>query len=159
MIQDNKWSYTGGVLATASKDKKIRLCDPRSGSVSAEVQAHENSKTFKLCWLGAREKLVSVGFTRQSKRQIKVWDPKKFDACVTTIDIDQAAGVIMPFYDAGSNLLFLAGKGDGNVRYYEMVDAKPWAFSISEYRSSTSAKGMARSRFCAQSTLFYFSRF
>ncbi len=45
MIQDNKWSYTGGVLATASKDKKIRLCDPRSGSVSAEVQAHENSKT------------------------------------------------------------------------------------------------------------------
>ena len=38
---------------------------------------------------------------------------------------------------------FQKGKGDGNVRYFEMVDDKPWAFSVSEYRSSTSAKGMA----------------
>lgn len=143
LIQDSKWSYTGATLALSAKDKMLRLCDPRSGEISASVKAHEGAKAFKLAWLGAKEKLVSVGFTRQSKRQIRIWDPKNMAKEICTIDIDQAAGVIMPFYDPGSNLLFLAGKGDGNVRYFEMVDAKPWAFSISEYRSSTSAKGMA----------------
>ncbi|CAN0593918.1 unnamed protein product, partial [Laminaria digitata] len=29
-------------------------------------------------------------------------------------------GVILPFYDDESSLLFLAGKGDGNIRYYEV---------------------------------------
>ena len=71
MIQDTKWSYTGALLATSSKDKNIRLCDPRTGGITTTTKGHEGSKTSKLCWLDAREKLVSVGFTRQSKRQIK----------------------------------------------------------------------------------------
>lgn len=32
------------------------------------------------------------------------------------------AGVILPFYDEESSLLYLAGKGDGNIRYYEVGD-------------------------------------
>ena len=143
LIQDAQWSYTGAVLATACKDKKIRLNDPRTGAAGATTQAHEGGKPFKICWLGRSDKLVSVGFTRDSKRQIRLWDPKKMDECVTTVKIDQASGVIMPFYDEGTNLLFLAGKGDGNVRYFEMVDEAPWAYNINEYRSAGSAKGMA----------------
>ena len=34
-------------------------------------------------------------------------------------------GVILPFYDDESSLLYLAGKGDGNIRYYE-VRRQPW---------------------------------
>ena len=32
----------------------------------------------------------------------------------------RGAGVILPFYDEESSLLYLAGKGDGNIRYYEV---------------------------------------
>ena len=143
LIQDVVWSYDGSVLASSCKDKMLRLFDPRSGAEIASVQAHEGSKTSKLVYLGSRETLCSVGFTRQSKRQFKIWDPKNMSQPTATIDIDQAAGVLMPFYDEGTNLLYVAGKGDGNIRYFEMVDDKPWAFHVSEYRSSSSQKGVA----------------
>lgn len=41
-----------------------------------------------------------------------------------------------------TNVLYLAGKGDGNVRYYENVDGEPYVFKLSEYRSTDPAKGM-----------------
>ncbi|CAM9306343.1 unnamed protein product, partial [Phaeothamnion confervicola] len=87
-------------------------------------------------------KLLSVGFTRQSQRQFKIWDPRNLSAEIKLTAIDQAAGVILPFYDEDSSLLYLAGKGDGNLRYYECVDENPWCFAVSEYRSQVAAKGM-----------------
>jgi coronin-1B/1C/6 len=61
-------------------------------------------------WLGNFDKLVSVGFTRQSQRQFKIWDPRNTQAALKTVEIDQAAGTIMPFYDPDTRLLYLAGK-------------------------------------------------
>ena len=49
----------------------------------------------------------------------------------------------MPFFDEDTSLLYLAGKGDGNVRFYEMTDENPYCYPISEHRTSVSAKGMA----------------
>ncbi|CAN0431849.1 unnamed protein product, partial [Ectocarpus sp. 13 AM-2016] len=36
------------------------------------------------------------------------------------------SGVILPFYDDESSLLYLAGKGDGNIRYYEVRPCLPY---------------------------------
>ena len=33
--------------------------------------------------------------------------------------IDNSSGIIWPFYDKYLDVLFLCGKGDGNIRYYE----------------------------------------
>lgn len=144
LIQDFAWSHTGSSLATSCKDKCLRIYDARAGTVAqAKPDAHEGSKSVKLTWLGASEKLVSVGFTRQSGRQFKVWDPRKFDKEIKKIDIDQAAGVIIPFYDDDTQLLYLCGKGDGNIRYYEICGDEPYAHAINEYRSTTAARGMA----------------
>ncbi len=49
----------------------------------------------------------------------------------------------MPFFDADTNLLYLAGKGDGNVRFYEISNEAPHVYPLSDFRSSVSAKGMA----------------
>ena len=47
-----------------------------------------------------------------SPSQLKVWDPRMFvEKPLNTIVIDQAAGVIMPFYDPDTNILYAAGKG------------------------------------------------
>ena len=48
----------------------------------------------------------------------------------------------MPHFDESNNVLYLAGKGDGNIRYFEISDKSDNCFSISEYRSSTSQKGV-----------------
>jgi len=143
MVLDLDWNYDGSMLATSCKDKHVRIIDPRTGEATQSVEAHDGSKTTKITWLGGQHKtLASVGFTRQSKRQFKIWDPKKMDKPVAVIDIDQAAGVIMPFFDEGTSLMFLGGKGDGNVRYYEMVDDNPWSFLI-ESSKGTPCKGLA----------------
>ena len=61
---------------------------------------------------------------------------------VNKIDIDQSAGMIWPFYDEGLSLLFFAGKGDGNIRMYETTSEAPYAFPVSEARSTDSTKGI-----------------
>mmetsp|Transcript_2143 Transcript_2143/g.6597 ORF Transcript_2143/g.6597 Transcript_2143/m.6597 type:complete len:442 (-) Transcript_2143:192-1517(-) len=143
LLQDVVWNWDGSMLATSSKDKIMRLVDPRSGSITGEVEAHNGTKTSKLTFLGTHGTLCSVGFTRQSKRQFKIWDPRKLSTPTCTTDIDQAAGVIMPFYDEGTNLLFLGGKGDGNIRYYEIVNEAPWQFAIEDFRATSPCRGLA----------------
>jgi len=51
----------------------VRFVDARSGEETAQIPgAHEGAKSIKLCYLGAKEKMVSFGFTKQSQRQLKV---------------------------------------------------------------------------------------
>jgi len=144
LIQDIAWDYTGAQYATASKDKTVRLVDARSATLAGTIKdAHEGAKSMKLTYLGPINKLVSVGFTKVSQRQFKIWDPRNTSQELEKVDVDQAAGVIMPFFDPDTGLLFLAGKGDGNVRYYEIVNESPYVYPVSDYRSNVSAKGMA----------------
>jgi coronin-1B/1C/6 len=143
LIQDIAWDFRGDSYAISSKDKHIRFVDARTAQLSGKIDtAHDGSKSIKLVYLGIHEKLVSTGFTRQSERQFKIWDPRNTSQCVEKIDMDQAAGVVMPFFDQDTNILFLTGKGDGNIRYYE-VDENQKIFPLAEFRSSSSAKGVA----------------
>lgn len=144
LIQDLVWDYTGSFYATSCKDKGVRMIDARAAAVSSNIEtAHEGSKCVKLTYLGGMDKLVTVGFSKQSQRQFKVWDLRNLGAEVKKTDIDQAAGTIMPFYDPDTCLLYLAGKGDGNVRFYEMVDDNPYCYALNDHKSNVSAKGMA----------------
>ena len=144
LIQDIVWDYSGKEYATSCKDKHVRMIDARSAAVTATIEnAHEGAKSIKLTYVGNMGKLITVGFTRQSQRQFKIWDPRNTSKELEKVEIDQAAGVIMPFYDPDTSLLYLAGKGDGNVRFYEIVNETPHAYPLSDFRSSVSAKGMA----------------
>ena len=143
-IQDIVWDYTGKTYATSSKDKHVRIIDPRSSIVSTTISnAHEGSKSTKLTYAGTLDRLVTVGFTKFSARQFKIWDPRNTSQELKKIDLDQSAGVILPFFDPDTNLLYLAGKGDGNVRYYELVSDNPYVHPLSEYKSNVAARGMA----------------
>jgi coronin-1B/1C/6 len=48
----------------------------------------------------------------------------------------------MPFFDADTSVLFLAGKGDGNIRYYEIVDEAPYIHYLTEFKSASPQRGM-----------------
>ena len=50
--------------------------------------------------------------------------------------------MLMPHFDADSNILFLAGKGDGNIRYYEYVDEETSLYYLTEYKSSEPQRGI-----------------
>ncbi len=49
-----------------------------------------------------------------------VWDPRKLEAPVFQHDLDTQSGVLMAFVDEDTGLVFLGGKGDGNLRVFDL---------------------------------------
>eukprot|EP00405_Crypthecodinium_cohnii_P022162 CAMPEP_0206465720 /NCGR_PEP_ID=MMETSP0324_2-20121206/28011_1 /ASSEMBLY_ACC=CAM_ASM_000836 /TAXON_ID=2866 /ORGANISM="Crypthecodinium cohnii, Strain Seligo" /LENGTH=453 /DNA_ID=CAMNT_0053938659 /DNA_START=49 /DNA_END=1410 /DNA_ORIENTATION=+ len=147
-----KWNYSGSLLATTCKDKKLRLIDPRSKSISAETKAHDGVKPMKLEWLGSGSatdecyKLITTGFTTQAERQIGVWDIRKLGTAEDSEplfmhQLDVGTGCLFPFFDPCAQLLFVAGKGDANCRFFEADVAEPYLHFISDYSTTCPQKG------------------
>ena len=94
------------------------------------------------------------GFGKGAQREYAVWDPKKLsEPLLPYVTVDNSAGVIAPFYDEDSDIIFLAGKGDGNVRYFEVIpeeEPKKMIVYLSQYSSNDSgaAYGVAPKRAC-----------
>jgi hypothetical protein len=55
--------------------------------------------------------------------------------------IDNSSGQLMPFYDDDTKMLYLAGKGDGNVRYYEYTGGEEYIYALSEFKTNKPCKG------------------
>jgi len=142
LIQSLDWKYNGSQLATSSKDKKIRILDTRGDKVVAEAEAHQGVKASRVCWLGRKEKLFSVGHSKSSEREYAVWDTRNMTKALHRANLDSGSGLIMPFFDSDNNVLYLGGKGDGNIRYFEIVDEDPYIYYLSEFKSSTPQRGM-----------------
>jgi len=122
LVSACEWNYNGSLLATACKDKKLRVLDPRSGQVVGEHDRTnmQGTKGNRLIWAGKRDLIISVGFGKTNQRQYEVYDARNLSQpLVNSQKLDNGSGMLMPFYDMDTELLFLAGKGDGNVRYYE----------------------------------------
>jgi len=145
-----KWNHTGSLLAACTKDKKMNIIDPRASKIVASSQVHEGAKPLKIAWLGSNTdtdqnyKILTTGFTKQAEREIGLWDMRKFggDAPepLNLLCLDQGTGALYPHYDAGTGMAFFPGKGDGNVRYFEMTDEDPYIHFISQYGSTQAQK-------------------
>lgn len=143
LIQDFSWNWDGSAYATSCKDKSVRIFDPRSGAETFRVEAHDGNKGTRVTFLGEKEKLFTVGFSRMSERQFAVWDPRNPGRALKSQNIDTASGQIIPYFDNDTSLVFLGGKGDGNIRYYEVVDDSEVVYYVSEFKSQTPTLGLA----------------
>lgn len=47
-VQATAWQWTGGLLATQSKDRKLRVLDPRSQGSGMETSSHDGMKDSKV---------------------------------------------------------------------------------------------------------------
>jgi len=119
-----EWSYNGSQILTASRDKTIRIGDPRASAWVQEFKGHEGPKPQKAAWLGNDGYIATVGFSKTYAREMYLWSVSNLSKPVQVIPVDQQAGVLYPFYDEDCKVLYLAGKGDGNMRYYELADGQ-----------------------------------
>jgi len=142
IINSLDWNFNGSLMVTSCKDKKLRVVDPRAGKVVQEGEAHQGVKGSRAIWLGSKEKIFSCGFTKTSEREYCLWDPKDLSKPISREQVDSASGLLMPFYDNDTSVLFVAGKGDGNIRYYEIVDEAPYIHYLTEFKSNTPQRGM-----------------
>ncbi|KAF8448716.1 microtubule binding protein [Boletus edulis BED1] len=138
-IQSLAFNLTGTILATTCRDKKLRLFDPRTGADPVRVtEGHAGIKGTRVIWMGEHDRIATTGFSKMSDRQVSIWETGGLGT-VKTLTIDQSAGVIMPFW-SDNGILFLAGKGDGNIRYYEYESDS--LHSLAEHSSTNPQRGM-----------------
>lgn len=96
---------------------------------------HSGSKASKVVYLGSTGRLLTTGFSRHSDRQYSVWDENDLGKPLFSDTIDSSSGIVFPFYDADTNVVYLAGKGDGNIRYYEVTDEPPHVHFLNQFLS------------------------
>ncbi|KAG0364867.1 Coronin-like protein crn1 [Mortierella sp. AD032] len=140
IIQSVAWNYNGTLVATTCRDKKLRIFDVRSNKIVQTADGHAGVKGSRVVWLGNTDRIATTGFSKMSDRQVYVWDSSNLATPLKTNNLDTSSGVVMPFYDGDSNMLYLAGKGDGNIRYYEYENDE--MFVLSEYSSNVPQRGL-----------------
>jgi hypothetical protein len=50
--------------------------------------------------------------------------------------------MLIPYYDQDTTMLYLAGKGDGNIRYFEWVAEEQSIYYLSEYKTTDPLRGI-----------------
>ena len=72
LINSVTFNWEGNLIATTSKDKKLRIIDLRSGKVTQQADAHTGVKGARVLWLGEKNKLITTGFSKTSDRQVSI---------------------------------------------------------------------------------------
>ena len=142
-VHSLSWDRTGARLVTTCKDKRRRLIDARTGSVSASGQGHGGGKASKVVWLEDKNLIFTTGFSKHSERQFAIWDPSNLSKPLKLETLDCSSGVLNPVYDPDTSMMYLIGRGDGNVRFYEILPEAPWVFYLSEFVSGTPHRSLA----------------
>ncbi|XP_021093913.1 coronin-6 isoform X3 [Heterocephalus glaber] len=136
------WNSNGSLLATTCKDKTLRIINPRKGQVVTErARPHEGARPLRAVFT-ADGKLLSTGFSRMSERQLALWDPSNFEEPVALQEMDTSNGVLLPFYDPDSGIVYLCGKGDSSIRYFEITDEPPFVHYLNTFSSKEPQRGM-----------------
>lgn len=142
LIYSAAWNLSGSLLCTSCKDKKIRLIEPRSGRIEAEKEKpHEGSRPVRAIFV-SDDQILTTGFSRMSERQVALWDLKSLGEPLTLQELDTSSGVLIPFFDPDTNVVYLCGKGDSSIRYFEVTDEPPYVHYLSLYSSKESQRGM-----------------
>lgn len=131
----------GSKFVTTSKDKTIRMFDSKSGDILFEAPCHEGFKANRALWLHGHGKIITVGSTKRSERQYFLYNDTNLEK-ISETSIDSASGTFMTFFDPDTSLLYLAGKGEGNIQYYEITDKAPFVFFLSAYQSNAPQRGL-----------------
>ncbi|PWN54036.1 putative CRN1 [Violaceomyces palustris] len=139
-IQSLDFDWTGTTLIATCRDRKLRTFDPRSGEAPVQVvESHGGIKGARVVWCGDKDRVITTGFSKMSDRQMFLWDTNNLSKPLKSITLDSSSGIVMPFW-SDNNICFLAGKGDGNIRYYELESDE--LHYLTEYKSTEPQRGL-----------------
>ena len=85
--------------------------------------------------------MITCGFNKAA-RELKFWDARKPGKSMCDVLVSQGGGVIMPHFDRATKLLYLCGKGDGNIKIFELVKDHPHQYLASNFMTKVSATGI-----------------
>jgi hypothetical protein len=112
-------------LACITKDKSLNIFDPRKEGKAMSASSHEGARPQKLCWLGDSQTVLSMGFSKLSERQYGVWDTRDLSQPLIMRRLDDYGGVPFPFYDEDTKVVYVAGKGEAAVSFFQYSTESP----------------------------------
>mgnify|MGYP000312415204 CR=1 FL=1 len=139
-IQSMAFDQTGSTIVATCRDRKLRMFDVRAPDAVQVTDGHGGIKGARAIWCGDKPRIITTGFSKMSERQMFLWDVTQLTKPIKTVSLDSSNGIIMPFW-SDNNIVFLAGKGDGNIRYYELESDE--LHYLAEYKSIEPQSGMA----------------
>ncbi|PAA67299.1 hypothetical protein BOX15_Mlig026481g1, partial [Macrostomum lignano] len=134
------FNWVGSMFVCSCKDKVTRVVNARTGEYVAEEKLHEGTKPQQVLFL-RDGRVFSTGFSRMSERQWGLWNGSTLEP-IDKQELDNSNGVLFPFYDPDVNLLYLVGKGDSVIRYFEVTDDAPYVHFLNVFQSSEPQRGM-----------------
>lgn len=143
LFTNGSWNKDGSQFATCCKDKKLRIFDPRNSEMIAETDNHQSAKSSHVMWMKGVDVICTAGFTRTSERELAVYDPRNMATRMHTQKLSSSSSAVMMFADEDVNVLFLAGKGDSSISYFEVTSDAPGVHALSEYKSNTPQNGLS----------------
>ncbi|ETN78446.1 hypothetical protein NECAME_02883, partial [Necator americanus] len=127
------WSEDGKLLAiSADKGRQVCVYDVRSGcSPIQKLDVHRGlGRESRVLFCGDR--LLSSGFTSKRTQEVHVMDVGKWDKPIHTQEYVSTTGVLMPFYDPDTKLVFLVGKGTNKLFLAEFQTKQPFLSPVYE---------------------------
>lgn len=135
MLQSLHWSQDGSKLLSKSQDKMLRMYDPRTPTEVVCVDSQLGTKPGKALMIDNHGLVFTCGRNKYNTRVWALWDQKKMDAPVKTGEYDSGSGAFMAYYDPDTSIVYLGGKGDGSIRYFEISQGN--AFHLSTYQGDS----------------------
>uniref|UniRef100_A0A3B4Z7V1 Coronin n=1 Tax=Stegastes partitus TaxID=144197 RepID=A0A3B4Z7V1_9TELE len=145
------------VLEGHSKRVGIVTWHPTARNIllTAGTNTHTNTHTQVSYWKLISD--VNISWNRNGSlfcttckdRRLRVCDPRKrevvatnFEEPIALLELDTSNGVLLPYYDADANMVYLSGKGDSSIRYFEITEEPPYVHYLSTFSSKEPQRGM-----------------
>ncbi|XP_049766575.1 coronin-6 [Schistocerca nitens] len=141
VVYSASWNWDGSQLLTTCKDKKMRIINPRTGTVEEEAVCHEGSKATRAIYLKSGL-IFTTGFSKMSERQYSLRAPEHLAEPIVMVELDTSNGVMFPLYDPDTNLVYLCGKGDSVIRYFEITAEPPFVHYINTFQTPDPQRGI-----------------
>jgi len=120
-----EWSQNGSLLACITKDKLAYAFDPRKEGKAMVATAHGGARPQKISWLGDSQHFMTTGFSKTSERQFAVFDTRDLSQQIVMKRLDDYGGIAMPLFDEDTGVVYIAGKGESSVSFFQYNLASP----------------------------------
>jgi len=140
---DINWSQDGNRLVLPAKDKKLHMYDVRSGNEVFAVPSHYGLKGSRAVFYDKLGYVVSTGFGQSAVREIFARDVRNPEKALMSVEVDNNAGILIPFMDADAGVLYTFGRGDTSAKYFELRAESPEIFTLSQYAIQESIRAVA----------------
>ncbi|XP_075052978.1 coronin-6 isoform X3 [Mixophyes fleayi] len=133
------------ILLSAGSDNVIIIWNVGTGEALFTLDELHSDLIYNVCW-NYNGSLIT---TTCKDKKVRVIDPRKqeivasnFEEPIALQEMDTSNGVLLPFYDPDSSIVYLCGKGDSSIRYFEITAEPPYVHYLSTFSSKEPQRGM-----------------